>query len=98
MLTSNKEYSNPDWWDNLSEAKRQLSKESALIVINWIGSQISCCFNQQDKLVALEMIQKIAKYQSFDVRLNRILPYVAQAFGFDSQEKQTAVNRQETIS
>lgn len=98
MLTSNEDWPDSAWWDNQSEIKQQLSKESALIVINWIGSQISCCFNQQDKLAALEMIQKLAKYQSFDVRLNRILPYVAQAFGFDSQDKQTAVHRNDTIT
>ena len=84
MLTSNEEWADSTWWDNLSESQRQLSRESALIVINWIGSQIGGCFNQQDKLVALEMIEKLAKFQSFDVRLNRILPYVVQAFGFDS--------------
>lgn len=98
MLTNNEEWPDSTWWDNLTESQRQLSRESALIVINWIGSQISGCFNQQDKLVALEMIEKLAKFQSFDVRLNRILPYVAQAFGFDSQDKQTAVHRHDTIT
>jgi hypothetical protein len=36
--------------------QKQLNKESALILINWIGSQIHVCFNQLDKMAALEMI------------------------------------------
>jgi hypothetical protein len=36
------------------------------------------------------MIEKLAKYLSFDVRLSRILPYISQAFGFDSQEMQAS--------
>lgn len=44
------------------------------------------------------MIQKLAKFQSFDVRLNRILPYIHQAFGLDSQEGQKNVNNKESTS
>ena len=32
------------------------------------------------RIVALEMIQKIAKYLPFDTRLGQVLPYVARIF------------------
>ena len=63
MSTSNEDWSSVEsHFDKLNLIQKQLNKESALILINWIGSQIHVCFNQLDKIAGLEMIQKLAKY------------------------------------
>ena len=57
-----------------------MAKESALIVINWIGQLYTSCFYPQQRIVALEMLQKISAFLPFENRIGQVLPYVAKIF------------------
>lgn len=65
---------------------RAESKESAIILINWIGVFIGTCFFPQTRRCALEMLLQIAKASSLEVRLQYVLPYVFKMFD-DKQPK-----------
>ena len=41
------------------------------------------------RIVALEMIQKIAKFLPFDTRLGQVLPYIARIFDAPQVESST---------
>ena len=51
------------------EERLELAKESALIVVHWIGQVYASCFFPQMRIVALEMLEKISSYLSFETRL-----------------------------
>ena len=55
-------------------------KESAIILIHWIGTLINTCFFPQTRRCALEMLLVIGKASSFETRLQFILPYVLKMF------------------
>lgn len=61
-------------------------KESAIILIHWIGTFINTCFFPQTRRCALEMLLVIAKVSSLETRLQFILPYVFKMFE-DKQSK-----------
>jgi len=55
-------------------------KESAMILIHWIGTFINTCFFPQTRRCALEMLLVIANESSLETRLQFILPYVFKMF------------------
>ena len=62
------------------EQKRNNSRDSAMVIIHWIGQLYSSCFYPQMRIVALEMLQKISVFLPFEMRLGQVLPYVAKIF------------------
>ena len=75
--------------EKIGEEKFTISKsdkESAIILIHWIGTFISTCFFPQTRRCALEMLLVIAKASSLEIRLQFILPYVFKMFD-DKQSK-----------
>ena len=75
----------------MSEARQTATTESALIVVHWIGQLYNQSFYPQTKIVALEMLEKIAKHLPFEIRLAQILPYVAKSF--DQNERNQSQSR-----
>lgn len=61
-------------------------KDSAIILIQWIGTFIGTCFFPQTRRCALEMLLVIARASSLEIRLQYILPYVFKMFD-DKQSK-----------
>ena len=56
------------------------ARNSAVVVVQWLGALYTSCFNPQQKMVALEVLLQIAKLMPFDFRLNQVLPWIMQAF------------------
>ena len=71
-----------------SEAGLQEEVNSAMIVINWIGQLFNQSFYPQTKIIALEMIGKLARRLPFQVRLHQALPYIAKVFTSQSKGKE----------
>ena len=65
---------------NQTDAKREELRDSALMVIHWIGQLYPTCFYPSMRIVALEMLQKLSVYLPFEARLGQVLPYVAKIF------------------
>jgi len=72
--------------DEQATLVRVESKESAIVLIHWIGVFIGTCFFPQTRRCALEMLLQIAKASSLEVRLQYVLPYVLKMFD-DKQPK-----------
>ena len=64
----------------------QEKRDSALMVVHWIGQLYTTCFYPQMRIVALEMLQKISVYLPFETRLGQVLPYVAKIFDIAATE------------
>jgi len=62
------------------EQRREGARDSALVIIHWIGQLYTSCFYPQSRIVALEMLQKISVYLPFETRLGHVLPYIAKIF------------------
>ena len=75
-----------------------MARDSALIVVHWIGQLYTSCFFPQMRIVALEMIQKIAACLPFETRLGQVLPYVARIFDAGQVESNPNWGSQQTQS
>ena len=73
------------------EQKRNNSRDSAMVIIHWIGQLYSSCFYPQMRIVALEMLQKISVFLPFEMRLGQVLPYVAKIFDSTQSENNSRV-------
>lgn len=59
-----------------NEKDREGAEYSCVVVVQWIGALYTSCFNPQMKMVALEVLLKLALKMPFEFRLNQVLPWV----------------------
>jgi len=69
-----------DQEENADINRTELDRDSGLMVIHWIGQIYTTCFYPQMRIVALEMLQKIAVHLPFDMILGQVLPYIARIY------------------
>eukprot|EP00347_Sterkiella_histriomuscorum_P000291 403376447 len=63
-----------------SQKVNQEDKDSIIVAVHLIGTLITSCFYPQSRICGLEMLYKMARESSIDIRLQYILPYVLQMF------------------
>ena len=52
------------------------AKDAAVVIVQWMGTLYTSCFDTQSKMIALEIILKISLLMPFDFRLNQALPWI----------------------
>jgi len=63
-----------------AQQRAESARDSALMVVHWIGQLYTTCFFPQMRIVALEMLQKISVFLPFEMRIGMVLPYIARVY------------------